>query len=131
MRCLLLLFLQVNISITIAVTVARVIGSQTSTATIVSLTLRLKLLRQATRFFSTVSKISLSIGLVERPGRTIINQNLKNYEEDFSPLHEVYLVLACAMFGALSIILIEDLNVGGSFAFLGIGAGTLIWDTKF
>ncbi|UKK61141.1 hypothetical protein L6468_09000 [Prevotella communis] len=41
------------------------------------------------------------------------------------------LVLACAMFGALSIILIEDLNVGGSFAFLGIGAGTLIWDAKF
>lgn len=58
-RCLLLLFLQVNISITIAVTVARVIGSQTSTATIVSLTLRLKLLRRATRFISTVSKISL------------------------------------------------------------------------
>ena len=41
------------------------------------------------------------------------------------------LVLACAIFGALSIILIEDINVGGSFAFLGIGAGTLIWDTKF
>ena len=88
-RCLLLLFLRVNISITIAVTVARVIGSQTSTATIVSLTLRLKLLRQATRFISTASKISLSIGLAERPGRTSINQNLKNYEEDFSPLHEV------------------------------------------
>lgn len=41
------------------------------------------------------------------------------------------LVLCCAMFGALSLILIEDINVGGSLAFLGVGSGTLIWDAKF
>lgn len=39
------------------------------------------------------------------------------------------LVLCCAMFGALALILIEDINVGGAFAFLGVGTGTLIWDT--
>ena len=41
------------------------------------------------------------------------------------------LVLVCAMFGALSLVLVEDINVGGTLAFGSIGAGTLIWDTRF
>jgi len=41
------------------------------------------------------------------------------------------LVLACAMFGALSLIFVEDFNVGGALAFGSIGAGTLIWDIRF
>ena len=41
------------------------------------------------------------------------------------------LVLACAMFGALSLIFVEDLNVGGAIAFASVGAGTIIWDIRF
>lgn len=46
-------------------------------------------------------------------------------------LLKAFLVLSCILFGALSLILIEDINVGGSFALGSVGAGTLIWDTKF
>lgn len=48
----------------------------------------------------------------------------------FLVLFKYTLVLCCAMFGALSLILIEDINVGGSLAFLGVGAGTLVLDAK-
>lgn len=80
--------------------------------------------------FFIVLKISLSSAWLNDQAERLLTKSIKIMKKIFLVLFKYTLVICCAMFGALSLILIEDINVGGSLAFLGVGAGTLVWDAK-